>query len=223
MLNEMMHRRIVLPKLVYFMRKSQRKFDKNLHELEMYCNENNIPIIPHETAIFLDFQLGLIKPNKILEIGTAVGFSSILMSQHLSENGKIITIERHDVMYKEARENIKKFGLEDKIDIIFDDAKNVLKNLDDKFDFIFMDSAKSKYLEFYPYCMKNLRLNGILLVDDIFQGGTILDNESEIPRRNRTIHRKLNEFLEFVQNYNSVKSTLLPLGDGVIMIQKVRE
>lgn len=221
MLNEMMTRRIVLPKIVDYMRESQGRFYKELDELEKYCNEENIPIIPHETAVFLDFMLGLIKPKNILEIGTAVGYSSILMEMNLSKNGKIKTIERNPKMYFEALKNIKEFKLEERIEVIFDDAIEVLKNLDEKFDFIFMDSAKSKYIEFYPYCIKNLNINGILMVDDVFQGGTVFDDITTIPRRNRNIHKGLNEFLEFVQNDDSVKSTLLPLGDGLLMVQKL--
>lgn len=223
MLNEMMKRRIVLPKIVDYMRESQGHFYKELDELEKYCNEENIPIIPHETAVFLDFMLGLIKPKNILEIGTAVGYSSILMEMNLSKDGKIKTIERNPKMYFEALKNIKEFKLEERIEVIFDDAIEVLKNLDEKFDFIFMDSAKAKYIDFYPYCMKHLNQDGILLVDDVFQGGTVFDDITTIPRRNRNIHKGLNEFLEFVQNDDSVKSTLLPLGDGLLMVQKLEE
>lgn len=223
MLNEMMHRRIVLPKIVDFMRSSQRSFNKELNELEMACNKKNVPIIPHETAVFLDFLLGILKPKNILEIGTAVGFSSILMAQNIGKDGKIKTIERHDVMYEKAIDNIKKFGLDHQIEVIFDDAKNVLTKLDEEFDFIFMDSAKAKYIEFFPYCMKNLKLNGIMMVDDIFQAGTILDDEADIPRRARRIHKRLNQFLDVVQNDDSLKSTLIPLGDGIILIEKIKE
>lgn len=223
MLNEMMSKRIVLPKIVDYMRESQRKFYTELDNLEKYCNEKNIPIIPHETAIFLDFILSLIKPKNILEIGTAVGYSSILMEMNLDKDGQIITIERNPKMFFEAEKNIKEFALEDRIKIIFDDAKNVLDKMNKKFDFIFMDSAKAKYIEFYPFCMEKLNLDGILIVDDIFQGGTVFDDLSSIPRRNRKIHKRLNEFLDFIQNDSSVKSTLIPLGDGIIMIQKLSE
>lgn len=223
MLNEMMSKRIVLPNIVDYMRKSQVRFYKELDELEKYCNEKNIPIIPHETAVFLDFLLGIIKPKNILEIGTAVGYSSILMEMNLDKEGKIKTIERNPKMYFEALKNIKKFQLEHRIEVIFEDAIEVLKKLDEKFDFIFMDSAKSKYIEFYPFCMEKLKLNGILMVDDIFQGGTIFNESSSIPRRNRKIHKRLNEFLDFVQNDKSIKSTLIPLGDGIIIIQKLSE
>lgn len=221
MLNEMMDRPVVLPKLVEYMRKSQRKFDNKLDQLQMWCNENRVPIIPHETAVFLDFQLGILKPKNILEIGTAVGYSAILMSNHLDETGQLITIERSDLMARRAKENIKNFGLEDKIKLIEGDAKDILPRINQKFDFIFMDSAKSKYIEFFPLCMDLLEVGAILMVDDIFQGGTILDDEKDIPRRNRNIHRKLNKFLDFIQKDDAIKTTLIPLGDGVVFIQKL--
>lgn len=223
MINEMMDRPVVLPNLVDYLRKSQRKFDGYLGELEKWCNENRVPIIPHETAVFLDFQLGLIKPNNILEIGTAVGFSGSLMAKNLPENGTLTTIDRNPVMYERAKENFVKTGVADKVEILEGDAAEILPKLDKKFDFIFMDSAKAKYIEFFPYCMKVLEDGGILMVDDIFQGGTILDEIETIPRRVRKIHKRLNQFLDFIQNDDSIKTTLLPLGDGIVLIQKLKE
>jgi len=223
MQNEMMDKPIVKENIVDYMRTSQRRFESGLDQLEKWCNENRVPIIPHETAVFLDFQLGIIKAEKILEIGTAVGFSAMLMARHLPSDGILYTIERFDYMSKRAKSNFKKLGYEDKIKIIEADAKEILPDLDEKFDFIFMDSAKSKYIEFFPHCMRLLNLGGVMIVDDIFQGGSILDDESEIPRRSRTIHRRLNKFLDFIQNDDSIKTSLVPLGDGIVMIQKIEE
>lgn len=223
MKNEMMDRPIINENVLKYLRSSQRRFEEDLDRLERWCNKNRIPIIPHETAVFLDFQLGITRPKQILEIGAAVGFSAMLMARHLPSDGKLYTIERYDYMSERAKKNFKDFGYDDRITLIEDDANNVLSKLDEKFDFIFMDSAKSKYIEFFPYCMELLNDGGILFVDDIFQGGTVLDNISDIPRRNRTIHKKLNEFLELVNNHDSIKSTILPLGDGVIMIQKLSD
>lgn len=223
MLNEMMDRPVVKKNIVEYMRNSQRRFENKLDDLEKWCNKKRIPIIPHETAVFLDFQLGIIKPKNILEIGSAVGFSGILMARHLPSDGQLYTIERFDYMSKIAKENIKKFGLTDKINLIEGDAKDVLPQIEKKFDFIFMDSAKAKYIEFFPYCMKLLNDNGIMIVDDIFQGGTILDDPADVPRRWRKIHKRLNEFLDFIQNDDALKTTLIPLGDGIVMIQKIKE
>lgn len=223
MLNEMMYRPVVKPELVEYMRKSQRFFEGDLGELEKMANDLGIPIIPHETAVFLDFLLGIYRPQHILEIGTAIGFSASLMAQHVQEGGSVTTIDRYELMYSRAKENFKKLGIDHIVTQIEGDAAEVLPTLEQKYDFIFMDSAKAKYIEFFPYCMRVLKSGGVLVVDDIFQGGTILQDESEIPRKVRKIHRRLNLFLDFVQQDDAVKSTLVPLGDGIIMIEKLAE
>lgn len=123
-------------------------------------------------------------------------------------------------MYNQAIENIKKFNLENRIQVVFGDAKNILPSLENTFDFIFMDSAKSKYVDFLPICINLLNDNGFIIIDDIFQGGSIFDDEINIPRRNRSIHKKLNELLDFVKNTESIKYSLVPLGDGILMIKK---
>ena len=223
MLNEMMHRPVVKPELVEYMRTSQRRFPGGLGELENMANELGIPIIPHETAVFLDFIVGLFQPKNILEIGTAVGFSASLMAT-ASPQAKVTTIDRYELMYSRAKANFEKLGLADRITQLEGDAADILPTLEQgKYDFLFMDSAKAKYIEFFPYCMDVLEVGGVLVVDDIFQGGTILEDVMERPRRVRKIHRRLNMFLDLVQSDPTLKSTLLPLGDGIIMIQKMEE
>ncbi|MCQ9210749.1 O-methyltransferase [Granulicatella seriolae] len=223
MLNEMMHRPVVKPELVDYMRQAQKPFPGGLGQLEKEANQLGIPIIPHETAVFIDFILGPYQPKDILEIGTAIGFSASLMAQHLPKGGSLTTIDRYELMYTRAKANFEKLGLSDVITQLEGDAADILPQLDRQYDFIFMDSAKAKYYEFFPYCMKVLKTGGILLVDDIFQGGTILDDISTIPRRNRKIHRRLNLFLDTVQAHPALKTSLIPLGDGLIMIQKLEE
>lgn len=223
MQNKMMDRPVVKEGLVEYMRNSQRQFDGDLGKLQEKCKEDRVPIIPHETAVFLDFQLSMMNVNRILEIGTAVGFSAMLMARYLPEDGELITIERSPHMIDKARDNVERMGFSDKIKIIYEDAKDALPKIEGQFDLVFMDSAKSKYIEYFPYCMKLLKKGGIMIVDDIFQGGTILDDIMEIPRRDRTIHKKLNMFLDFVNSDDAIKSTLVPLGDGIVMIRKEKE
>lgn len=220
MLNEMMHRPIVMQKVVDFMREGQRGFEGGLGEVEAYANERGIPVIPHETAKFIDFFTATMNPKYILEIGTAIGFSASLMAQHLQADGHLTTIDRYEKMYERAKENFRKLGLEDRITLIEGDAADVLPTLTGQFDLIFMDSAKAKYIEFYPECMRLLRKGGVLIIDDVFQGGTVLDDESEIPKRVRKIHRKLNELFDTVLNDPTHRSTLVPLGDGLLMVRK---
>lgn len=219
----MMHRPIVMQKVLDFMRNDQLRFEGGLGELEDYANERGIPVIPHETAKFIDFFTATIQPKHILEIGTAIGFSASLMAQHLQTDGHLTTIDRYEKMYERAKENFKKLGLDDRITLIEGDAADVLPTLEGKFDLIFMDSAKAKYIEFYPECMRLLRQGGVLIIDDVFQGGTVLDDESEIPKRVRKIHRKLNELLDTVLQDPHNRSTLVPLGDGLLMVRKESE
>lgn len=223
MLNEMMHRPIVMQKVVDFMREGQLDFEGGLGEIEAYANELGIPIVPHETAKFLDFFTATMQPSQVLEIGTAIGFSASLMAQHLQADGHLTTIDRYEKMYERAKENFKKLGLEDRITLIEGDAADVLPTLEGSYDLIFMDSAKAKYIEFYPECMRLLRQGGVLIIDDVFQGGTVLDDEAEIPKRVRKIHRKLNELFDTILNDKSNRSTLVPLGDGLLMVRKEAE
>lgn len=223
MLNEMMHRPIVMQKVVDFMREGQLDFEGGLGEIEAYANELGIPIVPHETAKFLDFFTATMQPSQVLEIGTAIGFSASLMAQHLQADGHLTTIDRYEKMYERAKENFKKMGLEDRITLIEGDAADVLPTLEGSYDLIFMDSAKAKYIEFYPECMRLLRQGGVLIIDDVFQGGTVLDDEAEIPKRVRKIHRKLNELFDTILNDKSNRSTLVPLGDGLLMVRKEAE
>lgn len=217
----MMHRPVVMPELVEFMRNGQQKFPGVLGEIEAYANELGIPVIPHETAKFIDFFCASVEPKDILEIGTAIGFSASLMAQHLQTDGHLTTIDRYAKMYERAKENFKRMGLEDRVTLIEGDAADVLPTLEpDSYDLIFMDSAKAKYIEFYPHCLRVLKTGGVLIIDDVFQAGTILDDEKTIPKRVRTIHRKLNELMDTVLNDPIHRSCLVPLGDGLLMVRK---
>ncbi|MCW6681704.1 O-methyltransferase [Aerococcaceae bacterium NML160702] len=220
MLNEMMHRPVVMAELVAYMREAQAKFSGKLGEIEEYANERGIPVIPHETAKFLDFFCAVVEPRYILEIGTAIGFSASLMAQHLQTDGHLTTIDRYPLMYERAKENFDRMGLADRVKVIEGDAADVLPTLEGEFDLIFMDSAKAKYIEFYPECMRLLRVGGVLIIDDVFQGGTILDPVESRPKRVRKIHRKLNELLDTVLQDEVHRSCLVPLGDGILMIRK---
>lgn len=218
-----MRRPVVKEELVDFMRQELKPFSGKLAELEAYAHERGIPIIPHETAVFLNMIVGLLQPQNILEIGTAIGFSGSLMAQHLNENGHLTTIDRFDIMIERAKANFDRMGLADKVTLLEGDAADILPTLDQTFDFIFMDSAKAKYYEFLPYCMRQLKVGGVLMIDDVFQGGTILEDEKDIPKRVRKIHRRLNQLMETVLDHPALETSLIPLGDGLLMIKKQAE
>ncbi|TNX29657.1 O-methyltransferase [Enterococcus faecium] len=223
MRNEMMHRPVVKEELLDFMRTQQKKLPGELGKLEEEAHVAEVPVIPHETVVFLKFLLGQIQPERILEIGAAIGFSSSVMATTIGENAHVTTIDRFDVMIEKAKKNYERLGLTDKVTLLEGQAADILPELSGPYDFIFMDSAKSKYIEFLPECLRLLRKGGVLMVDDIFQGGTILLPDEEIPRDKRAIHRKLNEFLRVVMNHPDLTSTILPLGDGVILMTKEAE
>lgn len=206
-----------------YLRNQQKELPGKLNELQEEAGQRRVPVIPHESVVFLDWLFDLIQPEEVLEIGTAIGFSALFMAERAGENSHVTTIERNPQMIKEARANIAEFNMQDKITVLEGDAAECLQTLKGPYDFIFMDSAKAKYPEFFPDIMKLLKVGGVLAVDDVLQGGTIMYDEKFIPKRVRKIHRKLNEFLDEVLTHDSLKSTLLPLGDGLLMITKKEE
>lgn len=220
MRNEMMYRPIINEDILHYLRTEQKQLKGSLGELEELAHENGVPVIPHETVVFLQFLLKQKQPKNVLEIGTAIGFSASLMAESLGKDAKITTIDRFPVMIEKAKANFAKLGLEDQVTLLEGDAADLLSTLEGPYDFIFMDSAKSKYITFLPECLRLLSDDGVLMVDDIFQAGTVLQPIEEIPRKNRSIHRHLNEFLEEVTKSPELTSTLLPLGDGVALISK---
>jgi len=184
------------------------------------ANEGGVPIIPHETVVFLQFLLGQIKPKNVLEIGAAIGFSASLMAQTIGAEGHVTTIDRFDVMIEKAKKNFERFGLSERVTLIEGQAAEVLPTLEGPYDFIFMDSAKSKYIEFLPECLRLLKVGGVLMIDDVLQAGTILQPIEEIHRSQRAIHRKLNLLMDTVLDHPDLTTSLVPLGDGVLLITK---
>lgn len=220
MRNEMMYRPIINEDILHYLRTEQKQLTGSLGELEELAHENGVPVIPHETVVFLQFLLKQKQPKNVLEIGTAIGFSASLMAETLGEDAKITTIDRFPVMIEKAKKNFEKLGLTEQVTLLEGDAADLLSSLEGPYDFIFMDSAKSKYITFLPECLRLLSDDGVLMVDDVFQAGTVLQPIEEIPRKNRSIHRHLNEFLEEITKSSELTSTLLPLGDGVALISK---
>lgn len=220
MRNEMMHRPVLQDEILDLLRKRQKQMSGSLGELQEQSYADNVPIIPNETATFLKFFLKQIKAKEVLEIGTAVGFSASLMAETIGKEGHVTTIDRFDVMIRKAKLNFEKFGLSEQVTLLEGDAKEVLPTLKGPYDFIFMDSAKSKYIEFLPECLRILRVDGVLMIDDVFQAGTIMQDIKDIPRSQRTIYRKLNKLFDTVLEHPDLTVTILPLGDGVLMISK---
>lgn len=211
---------ITQEKVIDFLREIQPMCSGQLGEIQKKAIDENVPIIPPEVANLLAVILQIKKPSSILEIGTAIAFSSSFMSQYIKEDGTITTIERFDVMKKQAIENIKKLGLENKINMIEGDAAKILPTLKGPYDIIFMDAAKAQYNTFLPECIRLLPVGGILIADDVLQNGFIAQSRFEVPRRQRTIHKRMRNFLWNISHSSALQSSIIPIGDGVAICYK---
>jgi predicted O-methyltransferase YrrM len=183
----------------------------------------SIPIIPPDAARFLETLLLITAPGKILEIGCAVGFSACLCAVTLPR-ARITTIDRYEIMLDAARENFQKMGVSDRVTLLEGEAVGVLEIMcaspaPPVYDFIFMDAGKAQYINMIPLCARLCRAGGVILADDCFQGGDIFKARGEVPRRRRTTHSRMRAFLAYI-NGNGLKSTLLPIGDGLALIYK---
>lgn len=197
--------------------------DGILGEIQKESYEKNVPIIPNDVARLISFILSVKKPKRILEVGAAVGFSSGLMSRFLSDGGSITTIDRFDIMIEHFKENRAKLGLENKINLLEGNACDILPELDEKFDVIFLDAAKGQYIQMLPHCLRLLEVGGILIADDVLQDGRIAKERGKIPRRQRTIHTRMRAFLWEISHNDALETSILTVGDGVALCHKVRE
>ena len=218
-LNEMMDRPIVEERVLNFLRHGQRDLPEEIMALKAEAAKRRVPVIPYETAVFLDFLLALKKPQRLLEVGTAIGYSAMLMALNHPER-QVETIERNPKMAKEAKERIRAAGLGEQITLHFGDAKDQLQELHGPYDFIFLDSAKASYIAFLPHCLKLLAPGGLIMLDDVFQAGTVFLDRRDIPRRVRRIHDGLVNLRTWVAAQPDLISTYLPLGDGVLLLQR---
>ncbi len=194
-----------------------------LGEMQKAAYEEGLPIIPNDVAKLMGFVLGIKRPARILEIGMAVGFSASYMSSFLPEDGSIITIDRYPMMIEQAKANFKKLGLEDKITILEGDANTILPTLDGKFDFVFMDAAKGQYIYMLPHVLRLTEPGSIIMVDDVLQDGRVAQGYTDIPRRQRTIHKRLNDFLYEITHNDKLRTAILTIGDGVALIEKLED
>jgi predicted O-methyltransferase YrrM len=183
--------------------------------IEKEALDTYVPIIRREMQSFLKFLLQVQKPRKILEVGTAVGFSALLMSEYAPEGCTITTIEKYEKRIPIARENFKRAGKEDRITLLEGDAMEILKGLDDSYDFIFMDAAKGQYIYYFPELLRLLPEGGILVSDNVLQDGDVIESRFAVERRNRTIHARMREYLYVLTHSDELTTSILPLGDGV--------
>ncbi len=190
----------------------------NTIEKEAIADE--VPIIRKEMGNLLKVLLQLVQPERILEVGTAVGYSSILMSENMPENCTITTIENYDKRIPVARNNFKRAGKEDVITLIEGDALEVLKTLEGSYDFIFMDAAKGQYINYLPDIKRVLRKGGLLISDNILQEGEIVESRYAVTRRNRTIHTRIREYVYELTHSEDFVTSIVPIGDGITLSVK---
>ena len=193
---------------------------KFLDRIEQEAISQNVPVIKKETQQFLKMLLSMNRPKKILEIGAAVGFSALFMAEYSPKDCNIVTIENYEKRILAARDNFKNAGKENQITLIEGDAAVVLASMEKSFDFIFLDAAKGQYIHFLPDIIRLLENGGTLVTDNVLQDGDILESRFAVTRRNRTIHKRMREYLYEVMHNDALVSAVLPIGDGLTVSTK---
>lgn len=194
-----------------------------LWNIEKEALETHVPIIKKPTQSLLRFLMHNNKPKRILEVGTAVGFSSLLMTEYMPEGSHIVTIERNEGRIQRAKKNIAEANRGDRITLLEGDATDILQELVDKgerFDFIFMDAAKGQYINFLDNVLTLLEKDGLLVSDNVLQDGDVVESRYGVTRRNRTIHSRMREYLYTLTHHEEFDSIILPIGDGVTLSNK---
>lgn len=211
---------VVEERLVTYINSLETGNTEILDEIEREALRSDVPIIRKEMQTFLKVFLAMKRPARILEVGTAVGFSAILMAEYSPGACEIITIENYEKRIPIARENFKRAGKESVITLLTGDAKEVLPTIEEPFDFIFMDAAKGQYIHFLPEVLRLLKSGGTLISDNVLQDGDIIQSRFAVTRRNRTIHKRMREYLYTLTHHEELTTAVLPIGDGITVSVK---
>ena len=206
---------IVDERIVTFINSLDTRNNELLETIENEARAADVPIIRREMQSFLKVLLMLKKPARVLEVGTAVGFSALLMSEYVPEECRITTIENYEKRIPVARENFRRAGKEEQITLIEGDAAVVLGTLDGPYDFIFMDAAKGQYIHYLPDILRLLSPGGCLVSDNVMQDGDVIESRFAVERRNRTIHARMREYLYELKQNDTITTSITSLGDGV--------
>lgn len=194
-----------------------------LNEIEDECRRTNVPVIRTQMQSLLKMLLAAGRPQKILEVGTAIGFSALFMSEYGPEGCRVTTIEKYEKRIPLAKENFRKAGKENAITLLEGDAAQILKELEETYDFIFMDAAKGQYLHFLPDLLRLLRPGGLLVSDNVLQDGDIIESRFAVTRRNRTIHSRMRDYLYELKHNEQLETAILQVGDGAAVSVKLEE
>lgn len=194
-----------------------------LDTIEKKAIEDGVPIIRSETAALLRSLTAALRPENILEIGTAVGYSALQMCQVMPTNCHITTIEKYEKRIPEAKENFRKAGEESRITFLEGDADMWLKELKGKqFDLVFMDAAKGQYLNWLPLLLDLMPVGAVLISDNVLQDGDVVQSRFAVQRRNRTIHSRMREYLYELKHMEEFETAVIPIGDGVTISTRIR-
>ena len=210
----------------------QDRITQYIHSLDQghgaFCDQiaktartGRVPIIRKETANFLQAMVAAKQPKRILEVGTAVGYSALLMAQVMPEGTDIITIEKYEPRIPVARRHFEEAGLSDRITLLEGDAGEILKKLEGPFDFIFMDAAKGQYIHWLPMILRLLSDGGILFSDNVLQDGDVVQSRYAVERRDRTIHARMREYLYTLKHMEELETSIIPIGDGAAISVKI--
>lgn len=194
-----------------------------IQELERQALADEVPVIRRGTRDMLRYLLRTKRPERVLEIGTAIGYSALFMKECLPENSSITTVEKVEMRLREARKNLAGYDREKRIRLIEGDARDVLKELvsgGETFSFIFMDAAKGQYLNFLPDVLALLETGGILVSDNILHEGDVMESRYGVTRRDRTIHGRMREYLQVITRHEQLETICLPIGDGMTISTK---
>jgi len=213
---------IVDERIVAYINSLALEITPELLALEKVALENYVPIIKKETQGVLKFLLRMKQPKRILEVGTAIGFSALFMSEYTSKACEITTIEKVEMRLVEAEKNLADpvYPERNKISLRKGEALEVLKALVEEkqqYDFIFLDAAKAQYMSFLPELIKLLEVGGMLVTDNVLQDGTVTNSRYSIIRRDRTIHARMREYLYTITHMEQLETVILPVGDGVAL------
>ena len=207
-------------RIAVYLRSLESPENPLLEEIEQEALASYVPIIRKETQSLLKTLLTMLRPARVLEVGTAVGFSALLMSEYLPEGAHITTIEKYEKRIPIARQNFRRAGKEEQITLIEGDAMEVLRSLDGPFDFVFMDAAKGQYPHYLPEVLRLLTPGGVLMSDNVLQDGSLIESRFAVERRDRTIHSRMREYLYELKHREDLMTSILPLGDGVALTVK---
>ncbi len=211
---------IVNERIVSYIHSLEKSNSMVLEEIEKEAIATYVPIIRKEMESFLRVMLTIKQPKRILELGTAIGYSAILMSEYMPKDCVIDTIENYDKRIPIARANFERAGVSDRINLHEGDAMEIMPTLKHKYDFVFMDAAKAQYIYFLPLLKDLMEDGAILITDNVLQDGDIIESRVGVTRRNRTIHSRMREYMYEIKNSEDFETTIVPIGDGITLSVK---